>query len=97
MVLQCSKQHSLEQSLREHSMTLEARVTERTAELKQSEQRFRTVLDNMDDMAYIATDEYVLTFMNRAMQEIFGCLATDLCAAIGPGIAAHSYEVDRPV
>jgi len=33
----------------------------------------------------------------KAMQEIFGCLATDLCAAIGPGIAAHSYEVDRPV
>jgi YfiH family protein len=33
----------------------------------------------------------------KAMQEIFGCLTTDLSAAIGPGIAAHSYEVDRPV
>lgn len=32
-----------------------------------------------------------------AMQEIFGCQPTDLCAAVGPGIAAHSYEVDRPV
>ena len=33
----------------------------------------------------------------EAMLEIFGCRAGDLCAAIGPGIAAHSYEVDRPV
>jgi hypothetical protein len=33
----------------------------------------------------------------HAMCEIFGCRPTDLCAAIGPGIAAHSYEVDRPV
>jgi YfiH family protein len=32
-----------------------------------------------------------------AMREIFGCQPEDLCAAIGPGIAAHNYEVDRPV
>ena len=33
----------------------------------------------------------------NAMREIFGCQPGDLCAAVGPGIAAHSYEVDRPV
>lgn len=33
----------------------------------------------------------------NAMQSIFGCQANDLHAAIGPGIAAHGYEVDRPV
>jgi copper oxidase (laccase) domain-containing protein len=27
----------------------------------------------------------------------FGCDTADLHAAIGPGIAAHKYEVDRPV
>jgi len=32
-----------------------------------------------------------------AMRDIFDCQAADLCAAVGPGIAAHSYEVDRPV
>ena len=32
-----------------------------------------------------------------AMREIFDCQVTDINAAIGPGIAAHSYEVDRPV
>ncbi|MGK2904910.1 MAG: peptidoglycan editing factor PgeF [Desulfuromonadales bacterium] len=33
----------------------------------------------------------------KAMCEIFACQTVDLCAAVGPGIAAHSYEVDRPV
>ena len=32
-----------------------------------------------------------------AMSQMFGCQATHMVAAVGPGIAAHSYEVDRPV
>lgn len=32
-----------------------------------------------------------------AMQQHFGCQSDELRAAIGPGIAAHKYEVDRPV
>lgn len=67
-----TRQRALEDSLREQTATLEARVRERTAELKKSETRFRTVLDNMDDLAYITTAEHVLIFMNRSMLEIFG-------------------------
>lgn len=33
----------------------------------------------------------------RAMNELFGCQPGTLCAAIGSGIGAHKYEVDRPV
>jgi YfiH family protein len=33
----------------------------------------------------------------KAMQNVFGSQAGDIMAAVGPGIAAHSYEVDRPV
>ena len=33
----------------------------------------------------------------KAMQEVFGSFIEDLDVAIGPGIAAHNYEVDRPV
>lgn len=33
----------------------------------------------------------------RAMQELFGSRAGRMRAAIGPGIGAHKYEVDRPV
>jgi len=32
-----------------------------------------------------------------AMQQHFGCRSEDLFAAVGPGIGAHRYEVDRPV
>ncbi|MBE0575967.1 MAG: PAS domain-containing sensor histidine kinase [Desulfuromonadales bacterium] len=74
-----TRQHTLEESLHEQTVLLEVRVKERTAELKQSEERFRSVLDNMDDLAYIATEEYVLTFMNRSMLEIFGNRVGDSC------------------
>jgi PAS domain S-box-containing protein len=74
-----SQQFALEESLRVQAATLEARVKERTDELKQSERRFRIVLDNMDDMAYIANEEYVLTFMNRSMTEVFGDRVGDAC------------------
>ncbi|MCK4535412.1 MAG: peptidoglycan editing factor PgeF [Desulfuromonadales bacterium] len=33
----------------------------------------------------------------QAMQDLFGSRPDRLRAAIGPGIGAHSYEVDRPV
>lgn len=74
-----TRQHELEKSLREQTASLETRVKERTAELEKSEVRFRTVLDNMDDMAYIATEDYVLTFMNRSMLEIFGDRVGEPC------------------
>ena len=33
----------------------------------------------------------------EAMEKNFGCLRADLYAAVGPGIGASHYEVDRPV
>ncbi|NOY14008.1 MAG: peptidoglycan editing factor PgeF [Deltaproteobacteria bacterium] len=33
----------------------------------------------------------------EAMKQHFGCSVDDLQAAVGPGIGAHKYEVDRPV
>jgi PAS domain S-box-containing protein len=77
-----TQQHQLEESLRDQGANLEARILTRTAELKESEQRFRSVLDNMDDMAYIASEDHILTFMNRAMLELFG-----------DRIGEHCYEV----
>ena len=77
-----SQQYALEESLREQATTLEVRVKERTEELKKSEQRFRIVLDNMDDMAYIANEDLKLTFMNRAMLEAFGDRVGESCHEI---------------
>ena len=33
----------------------------------------------------------------KAMGELFACRPERMCAAIGPGVGAHGYEVDRPV
>ena len=33
----------------------------------------------------------------KGMREVFGSRTEDLSAAIGPGIGAHNYEVDRPI
>ena len=62
----------LERSLRNETFILEKKVKARTAELEKSEARFRSVLDNMDDFAYITSRDHRLTFMNRAMMEYFG-------------------------
>lgn len=74
-----SRQHQLEESLRLQAADLEIRVKERTAELEQSEARFRSALDNMDDMAYIISEDYNLTFMNRTMLELFGDRVGEKC------------------
>ena len=39
----------------------------------------------------------ILQKTTEAMQEHFGCDVAKLKSAIGPGIGAHKYEVDRPV
>jgi len=41
--------------------------------------------------------EGILQKTSTAMQQQFGCDPANLQAAIGPGIGAHKYEVDRPV
>ena len=74
-----SNERLLEESLRQYAARLEARVQERTAELEQSESRFRAVLDNMDDLAYIATEDFRLSFMNQAMLDLFGDRTGELC------------------
>lgn len=39
----------------------------------------------------------ILTKAVRSLVALFGCRPEQLRAAIGPGIGAHKYEVDRPV
>ncbi len=74
-----SRMRHLERNLRNDAFALERRVKERTAELEKSEARFRAMLDNMDDFAYIASCDYRLTFMNKAMMEIFGDRVGEAC------------------
>ncbi|BCA80991.1 PAS domain-containing sensor histidine kinase [Desulfuromonas sp. AOP6] len=67
-----SKQIELEQQLREQTVHLESTVRQRTLELETERTRLITALDAMTDFAYIASADYQVQFMNKAMREAFG-------------------------
>ncbi|NCP78465.1 MAG: PAS domain S-box protein [Desulfuromonadales bacterium] len=58
--------------LTELQSNLRAEVEERTQQLKQEQENLRAVLDSMTDLAYICTEDFEISFMNRAMQEYYG-------------------------
>ena len=67
-----SRQKQLESSLR-------SAVKERTAELEIEKSRLRSVLDGMTDPVYICDSAFKITFINRAMHDIFGDIDGELC------------------
>jgi len=67
-----TRQKRLEKSLRRHALELEQAVQRRTAELEAERSRLLTVLDAMNDLAYITSADHRVEFMNRAMIEVFG-------------------------
>jgi PAS domain S-box-containing protein len=54
------------------NVTLEQRVQERTAELRESEERYRDLFENAGDLIYGATPEGRLLFVNRAWRTKLG-------------------------
>lgn len=67
-----TRQKRLEKRLRQHAMELDQAVRRRTAELEAERSRLLTVLDAMNDLAYITSADFKIEFMNRAMVEVFG-------------------------
>jgi PAS domain S-box-containing protein len=67
-----TRQKRLEKRLRRHALELEQAVQRRTAELEAERSRLLTVLDAMNDLAYITSADHRVEFMNRAMIEVFG-------------------------
>jgi len=72
-------QQHLERQLRQHASRLEEAVAERTAELEQEKGRLNSLLEAMDDFAYIVNDDYRVSYMNRAMIAQFGDLTGTCC------------------
>ncbi|HXV22546.1 MAG TPA: PAS domain-containing sensor histidine kinase [Desulfuromonadales bacterium] len=70
--IEITRQKRLERGLRRHALELEHAVRRRTAELEAERSRLLTVLDAMNDLAYITSADYRVEFMNRAMVEVFG-------------------------
>ena len=61
-----------EEQLRSHGKELEETVKARTEELREERSRLRSVLDGMSDPAYIVSQDYKLTFINKPMAKLFG-------------------------
>ncbi len=59
---------------------LELRVWERTNELQSSEERFRTLVNNLDSLVYVADLEtYELLFINEYGRKIWGDIVGNIC------------------
>jgi len=67
-----TEQKTLEAALRRQSEELEATVAERTAELEKERSRLNSLLEAMNDFAYIVSEDYRVNYMNRAMIEQLG-------------------------
>jgi PAS domain S-box-containing protein len=74
-----TRRRHLEKRLRNHSRQLEQAVRQRTAQLEKERSRLGTVLDSMEDLAYLVSSDYRLHFINRAMQQVFGQVQGELC------------------
>jgi PAS domain-containing protein len=64
--------HRRQRELEQLKSELERRVEERTAELAKSEQRYRAMVDNANDVVATLDLEGRLTSINPAVERIFG-------------------------
>ncbi|MFU8763651.1 MAG: EAL domain-containing protein [Haliea sp.] len=78
------------------------RVAAKSSELKLTETRLETILDNIDACIYIKDLDHRYRYVNRRQRELFGLEAEALLGASDrdlytPETAQHQYEVDSGV
>ncbi len=72
--------------LKELQNNLKEEVAARTVELEHEQRNLSAVLDGMTDLAYICTEDFEISFMNRAMQELFGEIKDRKCYELMHGL-----------
>lgn len=92
-----SRQKQLEVSLRQSATKLRTAVAERTRELELEKSNLRTVLDGMLDPAYICTDEYRISYVNRAMRELLGPVEGEICYTALHGVDVVCHDCPLPL
>lgn len=68
-----------EMELRQEKLGLEQKVRQRTDQIEAGRKRLNTILDAMEDPAYIVNQDCRIEFANRAMKETFGSLKGKIC------------------
>lgn len=64
---------------KEQESRLRSAVEERTSELELEKASLHSVLDGMTDPVYICDASYLITFINRAMRDLFGSTEGKIC------------------
>ncbi|WP_020677287.1 ATP-binding protein [Geopsychrobacter electrodiphilus] len=83
--------------LKQLQQNLKAEVDERTVELGQEQRNLRAVLDGMLDLAYICTEDFEVSFMNRAMQELLGEARGRKCYEVMHGLPRVCDDCPLPL
>ncbi len=82
--------------LKELQANLKGEVQLRTRELEQEQRNLSAVLDGMTDLAYICTENHEISFMNRAMQELFGDIDGRKCYEVLHGLPRVCSDCPLP-
>ncbi|MCF6179069.1 MAG: PAS domain S-box protein, partial [Geopsychrobacter sp.] len=82
--------------LKQLQTNLKEEVTERTEELELEQRNLNAVLDGMTDLAYICTEDFEVSFMNRAMQELLGECRERKCYEVMHGLPRICDDCPMP-
>ncbi|GAK55095.1 putative histidine kinase [Candidatus Vecturithrix granuli] len=86
------ERQKVEDELRQHREHLEELVADRTAKLRESENRLRTIFETSQAGIMLADPRGVITFANQYMADLFKCALPNL---IGSTYPDHIYPDER--
>ncbi len=67
VIVDITERKNLERELTKHRARLEEMVDDRTRSLRESEEKYRSMMEALHDDVYICSPDFVITYMNPAM------------------------------
>ena len=95
-----SDRKQMEQQLKDYSENLERMVEERTRELQDAEERYRSTFEYAGDAILVHDMDYVIQGFNRRAEEMFGYKAEEVVGRqtydiVHPTTPAEKHEADQ--